>query len=83
MAYKSGVVSITQHPTLLTQILEDDKYWYVLNTAGQKDLIKKSYTCLSKVLMNYTIKEVVFLMLDVKKDPITWTDNVKTYAYGN
>ena len=82
-AYKSGVISITQHPGLLGQISEDGNYWHVINNAGQKDFIKKFNTCLSEVLLEYTLKEVVALTFDVKKDPSTWTDTVKTYAYGN
>ena len=82
-AYKSGVVAITKHNGLIAQILEDGNYWHVINTAGQKDLIMKSFTCLSEFLLDYTIKEVVSLMFNVNKDPNTWTKTVKTYAYGN
>jgi hypothetical protein len=82
-AYKSGVISITQHPGLITQISEDGNYWHVINNAGQKDFIKKCHTCLSEVLLDHTLKEVVSLSFDVKKDPSTWTDTIRTYAYGN
>ena len=82
-AYKSGGIAMTQHSGLIAQISEDGNYWRVIDTAGHKDLIMKSHTCLSEVLLDYTIKKVVLLMFYVKKDPSTWTKTVKTYTYGN
>lgn len=82
-AYKSGVIPITKHQGLITQISEDGNYWHVINNASEKDFIQECHTCLSEVLLDYTIKEVVSLAFDVKKDPSTWTEAVKTYAYGN
>ena len=66
-AYKSGVMEISHYPGMITQVSEDGNYWHVIHNAGQKDIIKKCHTCLSEVLMDYTIKEVVSLMFDVKK----------------
>ena len=82
-AYKSGVNAIIQHPGLMSQILEEGSYWNVLDNAVQKEIIFKSTNCLSEVLLDYTIKEVVSLMFGVRKDPNTWSDYVKTYAFGN
>ena len=82
-AYKSGVIAITKHDGLIAQISEEGNYWHVIDTAGHKDLIMKSHTCLSELLLDYTIKEVVSLMFNVKKDPSTWTETAKTFAYGN
>ena len=81
-AYKSGVIAITQHHGLVTQISEEGNYWNVLDNAAQKDIIYKSNNCLSEVLLDNTIKEVVSLMFGEKKDPNTWTDSVKIYTFG-
>lgn len=81
-AYKSGVAGITKHQGLISQISEDGNYWHVIDNAVQHDIIKKPNTCLSEVLLDYTIKEVVSLIFGVKKDPCTWTETVKSYAYG-
>ena len=82
-AYKSGVNGITQHPGLCNQISEEGIYWNVLNNAAQKDIIYKSNNCLSEVLQDHTIKEVVSLMFGVTKDPNNWSNAIKGYAYGN
>jgi len=82
-AYKSGIKGISQHHGLMTAISEDGNYWIGINNAVQKDIIYESNICLSEVLMDCTIKEIVSLMIDVKKDPDTWTDSVKIYAFGN
>ena len=82
-AYKTGVVAITQHYGLMNQISEEGAYWNVIDNAGQKEIIYKANDCLSEVLLDYTIREVVSLMFDVKKDQNTWTDAVKKYAFGN
>ena len=75
--YKSGVVAITKHDGLIVQILEDGNYWHVTDTAGHKVLIMKSHTCFSEVLLDYTIKEVVLQMFNMRKDPSTWTKTVQ------
>jgi len=67
--YLTGVGYITKHPGMMNQISADGNYWYVIENASKKDIIKKSSSCLSEVLMDYTIKEVVFQMLGLKKDP--------------
>jgi hypothetical protein len=76
-AYKTAVVEITQHFGLINQVSEDGNYWNVIENASQKDLIFNRKDCLSEVLLDFTIKEIVFLMFGVKKDPTTWTDSVK------
>ena len=81
--YKSGIVAITKHDSLIAQILEDGNYWHVIDTAGHKDSIMESHTCPSEVLLDYTIKEVVLQMFNMRKDQSTWTETVKTYVYGN
>ena len=80
--YKHGVEGITQHPGLMNQISEDGNYWYVLDNAGLKDVIIKSCACLSEILIDSTIKEVVFLMLGVNKDTSTWSDSINKFAFG-
>jgi hypothetical protein len=82
-AYQTGIAGITQHSGLLHQILEDGNYWNVIDKAVEKDTIFNSNNCLSEVLLDSTIKEIVSLMFGVKKDPNTWTDSIKTYAFGN
>ena len=82
-AYKSGVCAITQHQALRNQISEEGVYWNVIDNAAQQNIIFLHYDCISEVLLDYTIKETVSLMFDVRKDPNTWTDSVKAYAFGN
>jgi hypothetical protein len=82
-AYKSGVIAITHHHGLMTQILEDGNYWIGIDNAVQKEIFCASNTCLSEVLMDCTIKEIVSLMFGVNKNPAIWTNSVKTYAFGN
>ena len=82
-AYQSGVMAITQHPGLMSQLSEEGNYWIAFDNASQKDVIFKCHNCLSEVLLDNTIKEVASLMFGVKKDPNTWTGSVITYAYGN
>ena len=82
-AYKSGIAGITQHSGLLNQISEDGNYWNVIENSAEKDIIIKSNNCLSEVLLDSTIKDIVSLMFGVNKDPSTWTDSIHTYAFGN
>ena len=82
-AYKSGVQGFTSHHGLLSQVSEDGSYWHAIDNAFQKDVIFKYNTCLKEVLLDSVIKDVVSLMFGVKKDPNTWTDSVKTFAFGN
>ena len=82
-AYKSGVEVITKHNGLITQISQEGNYWHVLNNADQNNIIFQSNVNLLEVLMNQTIKDIVSTTFGVTKDPNTWTDSVKTYAYRN
>ena len=81
-AYKSGVACITKHPTMINQISEDGTYWKVLEGAAEKEVMSQSCHCLSEVILDFTIKEVVSLMFGVEKDPATWNDSIKVYAFG-
>ena len=82
-AYKSGVRAISEHHGLMTAISENGNYWIGMNNAFQKEITFESNNCLSEVLMDGAIKEIVSLMFGVQKDPNTWTDSVKAYAYGH
>ena len=82
-AYKSGVEGITKHSGMINQISEDGNYWDVLDDATEKEVISQSFHSLSEVLMDFTIKEVVSIMFHVMKDPNTWNDAVKAFAFGN
>ena len=82
-AYKSGVEVITKHNGLITQISQEGNYWHVLDHADQNDIIIQYNVNLLEVLMNQTIKEIVPLMFGVTSDPNTWSDSVKTHAFGN
>ena len=68
---------------MINAISEDGNYWNVIDNAVQKDIIIKSSCCLSEVLLDFTIKEVVSLMFGVNKDLNSWADSVKTFAFGN
>ena len=83
LAYKSCVAAVTEHAGLLSQISEEGNYWKVLDDATEKELTSQSFQCLQEILLDYTIKEIVSTLFGVKKDPITWTHDMKTYAYGN
>jgi hypothetical protein len=68
---------------MMNQVSEDGNYWNVLENATQEEIIFQSCESLAEVLMDYTIKQVLFNMWGVKNDPMTWTDGVHTYAYGS
>ena len=68
---------------MINAIAQDGNYWNVIDSAAQKDIIIQSKGCLSEVLMDFTIKEVVSLMFGLKKDIDAWSESVRTYAFGN
>ena len=82
-AYKSGVSGITTNTGMINQLSEEGSYWNVLDNTNEKEIMFRSFTSLSEVLLDKTIEQVVPIMFGVKKDPNTWTDDVKAYAYGN
>jgi len=82
-AYKSGVKGITNHPGMINQISEDGSYWDVLDNATENEVISQSCKSLSDILLDFTIKEVVSIMFHVMKDPNTWNDAVRAFAFGN
>ena len=64
------------------QVSEDGNYWTILNDATQEEVLCHTCGALSDVLTDHFIKEVVSKMLGVVKDPKTWSDAVKAYAFG-
>ena len=68
---------------MMNQISEDGTYWKVLDGAAEKEVMSQSCNCLSEVLLDSTIKEVVCLIFGVKKDPATWNDSIKVNAIEN
>lgn len=82
-AYKSGVAGITTHETLLFQESVDGNYWKVIDIAAEKEITSQSFQSLSEIFLDFTIKEVVSNVFGVKKDPITGTHSIKTFAFGN
>ena len=82
-AYKSGVSGITTHSGLLNQVSEEGNYWNVIQSAAKKDIVFHSCSCLSDVLMDYTINHIIYLIFGERKDPTTWDDEVKTFVSGN
>lgn len=81
-AYKSGVEGITKSDAVMNQLTENGTYWHVLDNATEKEIIYESCRSLSEVLMDCAIKEVLFILFGAKKDPTTWNDTLKAYAYG-
>src|SRR5687768_14735118 len=81
-AYKSGVSTVTTSQPLMIQVSEDGSYWQVLENVTQKEVIFQTCHCLSEVFLDFTIKEVVFNPIGVKRDPNAWADAVYAYAFG-
>ena len=81
-AYHYQVSIIFKHPGLLTQISPTGSYWNVIEKACQKEVMIQNNNCLSEVLMNATIREVVSLGFGLSKDTNTWTDSIKQYSFG-
>ena len=81
-AYKSGVSSIIKHDGMSAQVSEDGNYWTILDDATKEEVLCHTCGALSDVLTDHFIKEVVSKMLGVVKDPKTWSDAVKAYAFG-
>ena len=52
---------------MINAIAQDGNYWNFIDNAAQKDIIIQSKGCLSEVLMDFTIKEVVLMMFGLKK----------------
>ena len=82
LAYKNGVEGITQHSGLINQISEDGNYWDVLDKAVEKDINHISNECLSEVVLDDTIEDIVSSTFGVKPDSSTWDDYIKAYAFG-
>jgi hypothetical protein len=80
-AYKSGVEGLTKHQGLISQVTEDGNYWYIMDNAFQKDIITKTCNCLSEVLLDYTILDVVYSMFGMGKNSDTWNEAIKAYAF--
>jgi hypothetical protein len=57
-AYKSGVVTITQHPGIMTQILEDGTYWNVLDNVIKKKSSTSPITAYLKFFLTITLKRL-------------------------
>jgi hypothetical protein len=68
---------------MLNQISQDGNYWNIVENVVQNNIIFKSVNCLSGVLLDKTINDVVSLMFGVKTDRATWPEPIKIYAYGN
>lgn len=83
LAYKFGVAGITKHAGLMEQVSEGGNYWHVLNNAAKEEVISQTFHSLSEILQDFTIKEIISTMFGVKKDPDTWTHDIKAYAFGN
>ena len=66
-AYKNGVQGFTKHHGLLNQVDEEGNYWTVIENVSQKDVLFQAKTCLSEVLMDCTIQELVSLIFNAKK----------------
>ena len=81
-AYHCQVSNITKHSGLLAQISATGSYWNIIEKACHKDVIKQHNNCLSEVLLNSTIKEVVSKGLRISKDTNVWSDSIKHYAFG-
>ena len=82
-AYKAGVCAITTCVNLNSQISQYGSYWSAVETATKRPLIINHYECFFDVLLNSTINYIVPLMFHVENDPNTWSDFIKTYAFGN
>ena len=82
-AYKSGVAVFSKHEGLMNQISYDGNYWKILDSAIEKEIMSESFHCLSELLLDYPIREIVSKMFGIAKDPNTWTDAVRAYAFGN
>lgn len=81
-AYPYQVSNITKHPGLLTQISSTGIYWNVIDKASHIDVITQHNNCLSEVLLDFTIKEVVSVGLGVSKNISTWSESIQYYAFG-
>ena len=82
-AYKTGVANFSKHEGLMNQISYDGNYWKILDDATENEIMSESFHCLSELILDSPIRDIVSKMFGVKKDPNTWTDDVKAYAFGN
>ena len=82
-AYHYQVSQITKHSGLLNQISSSGIYWNIIDKASQNDVITQHNNCLSEVLLDFTIREVVSVGLGVSKNINTWSESIQHYAFGN
>lgn len=82
-AYHYQVSQITKHSGLLNQISSSGIYWNIIDKASQNDVITQHNNCLSEVLLDFTIREVVSVGLGVSKNTNTWSESIQHYAFGN
>ena len=81
-AYHYQVSNIFKHPGLLAQIDKNGSYWNILEKASHNDVMTKQCDCLSEVLLNSNIREVVSNGFGLSKDANTWSDSIQHYAFG-
>ena len=81
-AYHEGVSGISTHSGMLNQVDDQGYYWTVVESAAEREIITKHCACLSEVLMDFTIREIVRNMFGINKAPDTWPTGIETFAYG-
>ena len=81
-AYYEGVRGISSHSGMLSQVDDQGNYWNVIANATEKEISIKFCACLSEVLMDDNIKEVVEFMFGGEKSRDGWPSGIETFAYG-
>ena len=64
------------------QVEGDGYYWTIFDDASQREIIIQNCTCLSDILMDFTIKVVVKNMFGIDKARKAWPEVIEEYAYG-
>ena len=82
-AYHYHVSNSTKHQGLLAQVDKNGSYWNIIDKASQNDIITQQFNCLSEVLLNGNIRDVVSKGFGLSKDANTWSDSIQHYAFGN
>lgn len=81
-AYHYQYSKISKHTGLLSQISSTGIYWNIIENAINNDIITQDNICLSEVLLDSTIKEVISVGLGVSKNINTWSESIQHYAFG-
>jgi hypothetical protein len=65
-----------------SQVEGDGYYWTIFDDASEREIIIQHCTCLSDILMDFTITALVKNMFGIVTARNAWPEAIEEYAYG-